>query len=70
MNTEILTKFGKCKISPCEPPFRVVDDRGRTKRSRPTHFLALRLNSPALYKNVGGKIVLDFIDRLSKFISC
>ena len=70
MNTEILTKFGKCNISPCEPPLPVLNDCGRIKRSRPTHFLALRLNSPALHKNVRKIIVLDLINRPDKFTSC
>ena len=69
-NMGILTKFGECKISSCKPPLPVLNDFANTKRSRPTHFLALRLNSPALYKNVGKTIVMELINRVGKFNNC
>ena len=52
MNKEVLTRFGECVLSPCPRLTGVPMSPGEQGKGRPTHFLALRVNSPALYKNV------------------
>lgn len=47
-----LNKYGICKLSPCSgPQISCINNTDTRNRSRPTHFLALRLKSPALYQN-------------------
>lgn len=50
LNTELISRFGECPLSPCDTP-GMCHPPSRNE-GRPTHFLALRLQSPSLIRNV------------------
>lgn len=67
MNKEVLTRFGECVLSPCPRLTGVSIGSENQEKGRPTHFLALRINSPALYKNVSWNYDIAWSYRQSRF---
>ena len=50
LGAELISRFGECPLSPCDTPGMCHPPS--KNEGRPTHFLALRLQSPSLIRNV------------------